>query len=87
MTPTPTPGPIFGHEFADREIARIQKFIPFRTLRGDLAPLCSDLNQLIATINVPLVARTVDEYLNIIAADYWSGVGVGYSVLPHFPYG
>ena len=80
LTPTPTPGPIFGHEFADREIARIQKFIPFRTLRGDLAPLCSDLNQLIATINVPLVARTVDEYLNIIAADYWSGVGLGYSV-------
>ena len=79
-TPTPTPGPVFGQEFADRELAKIQEFIPFRTVRGDLAQLCSELNQLIATINVPDVARTVDEYLNIIAADYWSGVGVGYSV-------
>ena len=42
-TPTPTPGPVFGQEFADRELAKIQEFIPFRTVRGDLAQLCSEL--------------------------------------------
>ena len=78
--PTATPIPASVFELVDQELASIQQIIPALFAVGDLTIICTELNQLIEAINVPGVARTLDEYINDMAADYWIEAEQRYSV-------
>ena len=78
--PTATPIPASVFELVDQELASIQQIVPALFAVGDLTIICTELNQLIEAINVPGVARTLDEYINDMAADYWIEAEQRYSV-------
>ncbi|MCH8107159.1 MAG: hypothetical protein IIB30_02255, partial [Chloroflexi bacterium] len=78
--PTATPIPASVFELVDQELASIQQIIPALFAVGDLTVVCTELNQLIEAITVPGVARTLDEYINDMAADYWVEGEQRYSV-------
>ena len=71
---------MYGQTYLDAGLARIHDFIPLYIYTGDIGQLCVDLRQVINTVNVSGVAKSIDYYVNDLAGEYWSQSRNAYSV-------
>ena len=77
----PTPVQPSAQTNLDAGLARINDSISlYSGYTGGIGELCVDLRELIDSFNVSGVAKSIDHYVNNLAAEYWSKSGNFYFV-------